>query len=113
MHDKSRAKSGESDVGRGSTEDVVISLLADVFVPTDSSAMGTKASSEFVSAPDMRLLLNELVHELFAFGIVEYHYFNATLLEVILTSNESLVLRDDDLLDFVHDASAGAHVTWR
>ena len=60
--------------------------------------------------PIFRLLANELAHQLFALFALNVDDLDATLLEVLLATDKSLVLAKDDAVDLVEDACARAHV---
>lgn len=58
------------------------------------------------------MLLNELSHESLAFGALNIDDFDTSFLEILLATNEGVVLTQDYALDLVQYASASAHVTW-
>jgi hypothetical protein len=63
-----------------------------------------------VFVPVLRLLLDELVHQLATFFVVQDYDLDAPALQILLTTYEGLVLADDNPLNLVHDAGPSAHV---
>ena len=59
------------------------------------SALRIETCPEILSAPDIRLLSDELLHQLPALGVVKDDDLDSSLLQIRLTTNESLVLSDD------------------
>ena len=66
-----------------------------------------------VNSPVLRLLANEIAHQLLALLALHIDDLNAARLEVRLATEESLVLAEDNAGDLVEDAGAGAHVAGR
>lgn len=71
--------------------------LGDIFIPrrrTSRSAgcLDRKAASGLFHVPLLRILLDEGLHQLVAFGIVEDNNFDSSRLEILLPAHERLVL---------------------
>ena len=70
-------------------------LLTDIFIPL------------------LGLFFDELLHQCFALLVLQNDDLNASALQVLLASNESFVLANDNSLDFVHYTRTSTHVTGR
>jgi len=66
-----------------------------------------------VLIPDLWLLLHELLHQLLALFALEDNHLDPSFLEILLASNEILILSDHDTRHLVQDTSPGAHIAWR
>ena len=69
--------------------------------------------SQKLNSPVLRLLANELAHQLLALLALHIDNLDAARLEVRLAAEESVVLAEHDAGDLVEDAGAGAHVAGR
>jgi hypothetical protein len=63
--------------------------------------------------PQLRLLLDKLVHQGLALGVVKHYNLHASLPEVRLPAEERHVFANDHAGDPVQETGAGAHVAGR
>jgi len=59
------------------------------------------------------MLLDELFHQRLTFGVSHIDDLDTPLPQVVFAADKSVVLAEDDALDLVQDAGAGAHIARR
>ena len=63
-----------------------------------------------MDVPDMRLLLNKLLHQANALLILQHHDLDSSLFQIRLAAHEGLVLSNYYARNFVQNAGARTHV---
>ena len=64
------------------------------------------------SSTYLGLLLNELLHQLFALLVIYHHHLDAAAPQELLFAHVGRVLADNDAGNLVQEDGAGAHAAW-
>ena len=114
LHDKEKSRTSAENQNPNQNQEIPLHLTKQN--NTSSQNQSQKRGSQKiknVNSPVLRLLANELAHQLLALLALHVDDFDAARLEVRFAAEESVVLAEHDARDLVEDAGAGAHVAGR
>lgn len=88
--------------------------LANVFVPGlfCQPIIADASSASHDNEPVFWVRLDEVLHQLFGFGVLKIDHFDAFPSEVIFASHKGIVLAHDYARHLVENASSSTHITW-